>query len=308
MSARPADRTGLAILLSLLAILLFDLMGLVIKHLSPYYSAAELSAYRNTVGLIPSVIALWLTPAWHAGGRRLRIRQWKLAGARGLIVSVAQLCFYYALGTLAFATAATISYSNAMFMTALAVPILGEKVGALRWSAVLIGFVGVVLIMGPGRETFSAAAIAPLGAALFYALTGVLARRLDPDVPSALANLYSSGVALVSSVLLALVAGGFSGLRTGDDLLWILAMGGFGGLAVLCMVVAYRMTEQSNLAPFAYFGIPTAFVLGWLFFNEAPWSDLFPGALLIVLGGLIVIWREQRQRRAARISAAAPPA
>lgn len=297
MSARPGDRTGAAILLSLLALVLFDLMGLVIKHLSPHYTAAELSAYRNTVGMIPSLIALWLTPAWHSGGRKWRIRQWPLACARGLIVSVAQLCFYYALGAMAFATAATISYSNALFMTALAVPILGEKVGALRWFAVLIGFAGVVMVMGPGRDTFSVDALAPVGAALAYALAGVLARKLDAGLPSALVNLYASSVALVGSILLVPLAGGFSPLREAQDIAWILAMGCFGGLAVLCLVASYRMTEQSNLAPFSYFGIPTAFVFGWLFFGEAPWSDLFPGAILIVIGGLMVIWRERRLRR-----------
>ena len=73
-------------------------------------------------------------------------------------------------------------------------------------------------------------------------------------------------------------------------------MGGFGGSAVLCLVISYRMTEQSNLAPFSYFGIPMAFVLGWLFFGEAPFGDLFPGVLLIVAGGLLVIWRERRMK------------
>jgi drug/metabolite transporter (DMT)-like permease len=74
-------------------------------------------------------------------------------------------------------------------------------------------------------------------------------------------------------------------------------MGAFGGSAVLCLVYAFRMTEQSNLAPFTYFGIPLAFVLGWVFFGEAPWRDLFPGALLIIAGGLMVVWRERRLSR-----------
>ena len=67
-----------------------------------------------------------------------------------------------------------------------------------------------------------------------------------------------------------------------------------GGCAVLLLITSFRMTEQSNLAPFSYFGIPIAFVLGWVFFDEAPWSDLFPGALLIVAGGLMIIWRERQ--------------
>ena len=77
-------------------------------------------------------------------------------------------------------------------------------------------------------------------------------------------------------------------------------MGAFGGSAVLLLTMAFRMTEQSNLAPFNYFGIPLAFALGWLFFDEQPWNELFPGALLIVGSGLLIIWREQLQRRAKR--------
>jgi drug/metabolite transporter (DMT)-like permease len=120
---------------------------------------------------------------------------------------------------------------------------------------------------------------------------------IDDDVPSALVNLLSALFAVLGSVGLAIGMGGFSTLQSLADLGWIVAMGGFGGTAVLFLVVSYRMTEQSNLAPFSYFGIPLAFVLGWLFFDEAPVGDLFPGALLIVLGGLMVIWRERRLAR-----------
>jgi drug/metabolite transporter (DMT)-like permease len=297
MTARPTDRVGLAIALSLLALFLFDCMGLIIKHLSAGYSAAELSAYRNFFGLIPSIIALWSSRAWHAGGRKLRIRQWALAGSRGLLVTFAQFLFYFSLGRMAFATASTITYSNALFMTALAIPILGERVGPLRWVAVIIGFVGVILVMDPGSDTFSWDALAPLGAAFFYAIAGVLARLFDDDAPSPLVNLYSSGTALIGSFAMALALGGFSDIRSASDLGWIIAMGGFGGTAVLFLVVSYRMTEQSNLAPFSYFGIPMAFILGWLFFGETPFEALFPGGVLIIVGGLMVIWRERRLTR-----------
>ena len=129
------------------------------------------------------------------------------------------------------------------------------------------------------------------------ALTGVTARMMDDDVPSPLVNLYLAAIAVLGSVALTLSTDGFSAIRVSGDIGWILAMGGFGGLAVLSLVVSFRMTEQSNLAPFSYFGIPTAFVFGWLFFGEAPWSDLFPGALLIVFGGLLILWRERGFRR-----------
>jgi drug/metabolite transporter (DMT)-like permease len=151
--------------------------------------------------------------------------------------------FYYSLGQLAFATASTLTYSNALFMTALAIPILGEKVGVVRWGAVLIGFAGVVMVMGPGRDTFSLVALAPIGAAFFYALTGVTARLVDEDVPSPLLNLYSAFFAALGSVGLVFFLGGFSPLKSASDLAWIAAMGGLGGAAVLCLIVAYRMPE-----------------------------------------------------------------
>ena len=292
------NKTTLAILYSLVAIVLFDCMGLIIKRMSADYGAAELSAYRNLFGLIPSALVLWGSADWHRKGRIWRVRQWRLALLRGGILTFAQYSFYLSLGLLSFATASTITYANALFLVALAVPLLGEKVGPMRWTAVLIGFLGVVLVVGPGRDTFSSAALLPLIAAVCYALVGVTARMLDEDVPTPLINLYSSAVAAVGAVLLAVFTGGFSPIQQTTDILWIIAMGAFGGCAVLLLTSAYRMADQSDLAPFSYFGIPIAFVLGWAFYDEAPWSELFPGALLIVAGGLMIIWRERRLQKA----------
>lgn len=288
------NKTTLAILYVLCGIVLFDAMGLLIKHLSVAYSAAELSAYRNICGLVPAGLVLWWSADWHARGRIWRVRQWRLALLRGVILTGAQLSFYVSLGLLSFATASTITYANAPFLVALAVPLLGEKVGVMRWCAVLIGFVGVVMVVGPGRDTFSTAALLPLFAAFCYALVGVTARMMDDDVPTPLINLYSSLVAAIGAFVLVPILGGFSPLRASTDLIAIAGMGAFGGSAVLLSVTAYRMADQSNLAPFSYFGIPIAFVLGWVFYDEAPWSELFPGALLIVFGGLLIIWRQRR--------------
>ncbi len=291
---RQTDRTGLAIVLSLIALSLFDAMGLVIKLLSDRYTAQELSAWRNLFGLFPAVIAVYASRAWQVAGRPIYIRQWKLALMRGLIVTFAQLCFYLSLGLMAFATASTITYANALFMTALAVPLLDEKVGWVRWSAVSIGFLGVVMVMQPGTDAFSAAALLPLAAAAMYALVGVTARMFDEDVPSPLISLYSSITALIASGSIALFWGGYTPIQSWTDMGWIIAMGAFGGIAVLFLVAGYRMTEQSNLAPFSYFGIPLAFLMGWVFFDETPWDALFPGAFLIAAGGLLIVWRERR--------------
>ena len=292
---RPTDRPVLAIILSLVALTLFDAMGLIIKHLSGSYSAAELSAWRNFFGLVPAAIALWSSKAWRRGGKHFKIRQWKLALLRGVIVTFAQLCFYMSLGLMAFATASTITYASALFTTALAIPILGERVGWVRWSAVLVGFVGVIMVVQPSSEGFTVYALLPLSAAAFYALVGVTARLFDDDASSPLVNLYSTIAATIGAALIAYFWGGFRPIANLSDMAWIFLMGGFGGAAVLLLTVSYRMTEQSNLAPFSYFGIPLAFIMGWLFFDETPWSTLFPGAILIAAGGLLIVWRERVQ-------------
>ncbi|HLS18973.1 MAG TPA: DMT family transporter [Paracoccaceae bacterium] len=293
----------LAVLISLVSIVFFDLMGLVIKALSGSYGAAELAAYRNLVGLVPSAIALWMVRSWRPRWRALWIRQWRLGLLRGVAVAFAQLCFYLSLARMEFATATTISYATAIFTTAFAVPLLGEKVGWIRWLAVMVGFFGVVLVMGPGRAGFDWGALLPLAAAVLYGFTAVAARMMDTEVPSPLVNLYASGAAAVVSGVVVLIWGGFSPIEAAGDLLWISGMGIFGGLAGLSLLIAYRMTEPSNLAPFDYFGIPSAFALGWLFFGEAPIEDLYPGALLIILGGLMIVWRERRLMASGELAA-----
>ena len=294
----PSPAVTVAIMVFLASLVLFSLMGLVIKELAPRYRADELSAYRNLFGMIPSALALWWSARWHEQGRPIIIRQWRLAILRGGIVIFAQFMFYLALARIAFATATTISYANALFMVAFAVPLLGEKVGVVRWSATMVGFAGVVMVMGVGSDGFTWDALLPLGAAAGYALTGILARMVDVDVPSPLLNLNSSVVAAIGAVIFVLFLGGFSPITTWGDLGWIVLMGSLGGTAVLLMVISFRMTEQSNLAPFSYFGIPLAFVMGWLFFNEAPWGDLIPGSFLIIFDGLLIIWRERRLKSA----------
>ncbi len=261
-------------------------MGLIIKHLSTNYVDAELAAWRNLCGLVPSVIALWSSRVWHRSGRQLKLRQWKLALLQGVVVTCAQLCFYMSLGLMAFATASTITYASALFTNALAVPILKEQVGFVRWCAVLIGFVGVIMVIQPGTAGFSIYALLPLAAAVFYALVGVTARLFDDDAPSPLVNLYASTISLIGATSMTYWWGGFSPVDSINDMGWIALMSVLGGTAVLFLVVSCRMTEQSNLAPFNYFVIPLAFVLGWLFFDKAPWSSIFSGALLIV-------WRER---------------
>ncbi|MDP7523540.1 MAG: DMT family transporter [Arenicellales bacterium] len=292
----PTQKSPLfnAIAIILLAIFLFDVMGAIIKHLGTRYPAQQLSMLRNVFGLIPSVLVLFYSSSWHEAGRPVRLVQWKLAIARGGFVAIAQFCFYLSLIHMEFATASTIAFSGALFVTLLSIPILGHRVGMWRWSAVGMGFVGIVLVMRPDTDGFNVYALLPACAALGYAASSVTAQLFDKSVPTALINLYALAGALTGAVLLVVFTGGYVEVATYQDWLWLLAMGVAGGSAVFCLVTAYRLTAPSNLAPFEYFSIPFAFLLGWMFFDEAPFHRLIPGVFLIIGGGLLIVWRERK--------------
>ena len=290
---RPAPFL-LPIAIVLLGILLLDIMGVFIRILAETYPPQELAIFRNIFGMLPSFILLAGTAAWHEAGRPLRIRQWRLALMRGVFVTGAQFCFYLGLTKLEFATVSTLAFAGPMIVTALSVPVLREHVGPWRWAAVLIGFGGVIMVMGPGTDVFTLWALLPLGAALGYASASVAVRLIDKDVPSPLVNLYANVAAMIGALILTVTTAEPVALQSWQDLGLIALMGVCGGSGVLCLTFAYRMAQPSALAPFEYSGILFAFVLGWFVFHEAPIERLFPGVLLIVGAGLLIIWRERR--------------
>jgi len=293
--SKPPLNFAMAVFFILLAILLFDIQGAIIKHMGDDYSVPQLATFRNIFGLIPSCLVLLFSADWHNSGRIFKIRQWRLALIRGFYVAGAQFCFYLAIVNMELATATTLTFIGPIFITILSVILLKHSVGRWRWLAVFCGFVGVILIVRPGSEVFTIYAILPIMASFGYSLSVITVRFLDKQVPTATINLYGSIGALFGSSLILITTSEFRPVALLSDWLWLIGMGTVGGFAVLCLVHAYRLTKPGNLSPFEYFGIPFSFILGWWFFNEAPFGRLFPGVILVVVGGLIIAWRERRQ-------------
>lgn len=291
------DPFFIAVATILLAMFLFDVMGAIVKYMGTDYPTQQIAVFRNIFGLLPSFVVLFMAQDWHAAGRPLKIRQWRLGLARGGLVGVAQFCLYLSYTKLEFATASTLAFASPLFIVLFSIPILKLKVGIWRWSAVCIGFLGIVLIMRPGSDIFSLYALLPIGAAVGYASASVLVRLVDTDVPSATINLYSTVGALLCSVILLFSTTGYVPVASVNDWLLLILLGAVGGTAVLTMIIAYRLTQPSNLAAFEYFGIPFSFAIGWYVFAEAPFGQLFPGALLIIAGGLLIVWRERKRGR-----------
>ena len=285
-----------AVIYILLAILLFDLQGVIIKFLGDRYPVQQLASFRNIFGLIPSLLVLFLSREWHSRGKILRIRQWRLGLLRGLSIAVAQFCFYLSITKMELATATTLTFISPVLITMLSVPILKHHVGLWRWMAVSIGFIGVLIIMAPGSEVFTPYSLLPIAASLGYSLSTVCVRLFDDDVPTSLLNMYASVGALFGALLILFTTTGYQGVDSTGDWLLLVTMGLVGGFAVLGLISAYRLAKPASLSPYEYFGIPFAFVLGWLFFDEAPFEKLIPGVFLIVAGGLLIAWRERKKR------------
>ena len=285
-----------AILVCLLAYLCFDLMSVHVRILSVRYSPQELSVYRNVLGVLPSILLLIYTRELSFDIKDYKIKKWKLAFGRGLLVALAQLLFYTALADLELATVSALGQTNAIFIVLIAVIFYGEKVGAWRWSAVIIGFGGAVWIMQPGSNMFTWTAALPIGAAFCYAASMVTLRSFDVSISSAIIYLYSSVAAALGAILLATGTTDFSPIQSMSDALLIFSMSLCGGFGVVFLMYAFRQAPASVLAPFSYFGILTAFGLGWIVFDELPLDKLFPGVILIVLSGLTILWREERNK------------
>ena len=282
----------LAVILSLSGLFLLDCMGIAIKYLRADYPAAQLSVFRNLFGMIPCFIALYFSKDWHANGRQLVIKRWRFGLARGLIMSFAQLCLYTSYLYLPYALVATMEYTGPMMITLLAIPLLGEKFGWYKSLAVLTGFIGIIFIMQPWSESFNLYMLLPVMAAFGYSLARVTALNFSNDTPVPLINLYANIGTLLCAILLVITFNMWENFKSLYDVLILFIMGIAGGSGVLLLIYGSRKAELSKIMPFDYIEIFFALILGWVFFKEWPVDQLFPGALFIVAGGIIIYLRQ----------------
>ena len=214
---------------------------------------------------------------------------------RGLIIAVAQLCFYTALAKLELATVSALGQVSALFIVLLAIFIYKEKVGFWRWTAVIIGLLGALMIIRPGSDIFSWYSILPICAAFCYASSIVTLRSFASSTSSAILFLYSAISAAFGAMVLAFGSISFTPIKSLTDGFLITSMAVCGGFGVVFLMYAFRNAPSALLAPFSYFGILTAFLIGWIVFDEFPIDTLFPGVFLILISGFVIIWRENRK-------------
>ena len=285
----------LAVILTLSGLFLLDCMGIAIKYLRNDYPAAVLSVYRNMFGMIPCFIILFLSSNWHKNGKKLVIDQWRLGLMRGIFVCFAQICLYTSYFYVPFALVATMEHTGPMIVSLLCIPILGERFGLFKISAVVLGFIGIIFIMQPWTDDFNIYILLPICAAFGYSLARVTSLSFSKAVPSPLINIYAQIGTIVCSSLVIIFFNQWVYFKSAEDFLIIIIMGVIGGTGTLLLIYGARKAELSKITPFDYIEIFFALTLGWIFFQEWPIDKLFPGALFIIAGGLIIIWRQKKR-------------
>ena len=285
----------IAVLLTLSGLFFLDCMGIAIKYLRNDYPAAVLSVYRNLFGIIPCMLVLFLSSKWHAGGRKIIIKEWRLGLLRGVFVCFAQICLYTSYFYVPYALVATMEHTGPMIVSLLCIPILGEKFGLYKMSAVILGFVGIIFIMQPWTDDFNIYLILPICAAFGYSLARVTSLSFSREVLSPLINIYAQVGTILCSSLIIIFFNQWTPFKSIEDLLLILIMGLVGGTGTLLIIYGARKAELSKITPFDYIEIFFALILGWVFFQEWPIDSLFPGVLFIIAGGLIIIWRQKKR-------------
>jgi drug/metabolite transporter (DMT)-like permease len=239
------------------------------------------------------------------GWRALRSPEFTLLVVRALLMFLAYMAYYMAFPALPLADAVALYFTVPLFVTALAGPFLGERAGWRVWTAVGVGFLGVLVMLQPGSGLFEAAALLSLFSAVMYACSMLMARRLGVAQAASVMAFYQNAVFLVGAIAIAAVLQGLGITRAEHPSLtflvrpWVLpgawdffliaSCGVVAAAGTMLLTSAYRVARAGVVAPFEYSGVLWAPLWGFLFFSEVPRMTTVAGAVLIVGAGLVAL-------------------
>jgi len=278
-----------AIILNLSAWIVLPFMDTIAKYLS-----SEISFFQITWARYFFTV-FWTLPLMFFFFRKNL--KWsenpKLQILRGITLLSANICFFYSISIISMAKALTLAFIAPLVTTALSTIILGEKVGIKRWSAVIVGFLGSLIVIRPGLIEFNLATFAALGTGFFYGVYLIITRKLH-TVDNPLLTLLITGVvgAIISSLFVPIIWINLSQ----SQWLWLALMGIFACLGHLLLIYSLRYADASKLAPFGYFEIVTTIILGYYFFQDFPDIWTFIGLFIIISSGVYVYKSEIKKQ------------
>ena len=209
----------------------------------------------------------------------------KLQLIRGLILLTANLLFFYSISIISLAKALTLAFIAPLVVTAFSPIFLGEKVGFKRWSAVIIGFIGSMVVIRPGFVEINLASLAALGTGVMYGFYLIITRKLSTS-DNPLLTLLLTGV--VGAIIISFVMPFVWIKPTFNQWSMMAAIGIFACIGHLFIILSLKYADASKLAPFSYFEIVTNIIIGYYFFSDFPDKWTFIGLFIIILSGIYI--------------------
>ncbi len=292
----------LAALILCAGVMIFSWQDWIIKALSGDYPVHQAIVIRCVVAVPILVGVIHL----HGNLRDILSPRMKWLALRGLILMASYTTYYLAFPAMPLANVVALFFTAPLFVTALAGPLLGERVGLKRWAAAIAGFIGVLVMVRPLTDEFDLASILPILSALAYAISQLMARRMGATESAPVMSLYQNLMFMLAALVMAAFLGGGAFAGSGDpsldfllrawtmpnvrDLLLLASCGLIAAAATVLLTQAYRMAEANFVASFEYSAIIWATLGGYWLWDEIPDGLTLLGALLIVGAGLYMLF------------------
>lgn len=306
LATAPAHQNplqGMAIMAS--AMIVLPVMDAIAKYMATFeaMSPGQVTFYRFFFQLVCTLPLLFVAFGWGALSAK---RPW-VNLLRGGLHGAASLLFFVAVKYMPLADVFAIYFVEPFILTALSALFLGDKVGWRRWLAIIVGFGGAMIVIQPSFEIFGWKALLPVACAFLYALYLFMNRAVgESDSPLTMQTMAGiGGTIFMAGALWIGASAGVTDFAPSLPASWLglvllLILGAVSGYAHMLVVRAFRLAPLSLLAPFQYFEIISATILGYALFGDFPNFSKWIGILIIVGSGLFIIWRERVQSRSAK--------
>ncbi len=286
------NRTLTGILFMLAASSMFPVMNGLVQVLSARYSTEQI-VWARAASHFVFVLALFVPPLG-VSVVRTATPKWQII--RSMVHLMSMLFFFSGVKYLPLAKAASISFTAPFFVALLAWPMLGERITPNRLMAVIVAFLGVLIVIRPGSEMFQWASLYMLGSAACYGIYQILTRRVAGHDPAETTAVYS---ALVGTVVMSVVAPfAWTPIASWGDGALLFSLGIIGGTAHYFVARAMVYAQANIIAPFGYWQLIGSVFVGYLISGYLPDAFTWIGAGIIVCAGMYIAWAETRARPA----------
>ena len=292
-------RPVLGAFLKLSSVVFLSSMAACVKYLGSAVPTGQTIFVRGLISMLVLALMAWRVEGLHI----LKTENLRSHALRSLSGTASMFCWFTALTLIPLADFTAISFTAPMFLTVFAMLFLGERLHVYRWTALVMGFAGVLITIGP-QVTFGGnvvGIVVAFGAAIFSALAMLFLRSMSGSGGEHAITITFYFSAVITLCGLATAIGGWPA-PTMEQWLFIVLAGLFGCFGQLLMTFSYRYAEVSTIAPLDYSNLLFAVAFGYYFFAEVPHWSMWIGAPLVIAAGLIILWREYRRHAAKQVS------